>query len=112
VLGRPGQDLAMDGGVVEGVSAVDASLLTGESEPVGVGPGSSVVGGTVNAGGRLRVRATRVGADTQLAQISRLVEQAQNGKAAVQRLADRISAVFVPVVLAVAVITLVAWLVT
>src|SRR5215212_6134255 len=97
---RPGEKVATDGTVVEGSSAVDLSLLTGESVPVEVGPGDAVVGATVNAGGRLVVRASRVGADTQLAQMARLVEEAQNGKAAVQRLADRISGVFVPVVLA------------
>ena len=85
-------------------------MLTGESVPVEVGPGDVVAGGTVNAGGRLVVRATRVGADTQLAQMARLVEQAQAGKAPVQRLADRVSAVFVPVVIGLALLTLVAWL--
>ncbi|WP_433307810.1 heavy metal translocating P-type ATPase [Actinoplanes sp. CA-030573] len=107
---RPGEKLATDGVVVEGVSAVDQSLLTGESVPVEVRPGDRVTGATVNAGGRLTVRATRVGADTQLAQMARLVEEAQNGKAAVQRLADRISAVFVPAVIALAVATLGFWL--
>ena len=106
---RPGERLATDGEVVEGTSAVDASLLTGESVPVEVGPGDAVVGATVNAGGRLHVRATRVGADTQLAQMARLVEEAQDGKAQVQRLADRISGVFVPVVIALAVATLGFW---
>ena len=100
---RPGEKIAADGEVVEGSSAVDASMLTGESVPVEVGPGDAVAGGTVNAGGRLVVRATRVGAETQLAQMARLVEDAQNGKAEVQRLADRISGVFVPIVLALAV---------
>ena len=100
---RPGEKVATDGVVEEGASAVDASMLTGESVPVEVGPGDAVVGATVNAGGRLVVRATRVGADTQLAQMARLVEDAQNGKAEVQRLADRISGVFVPVVIALAV---------
>ena len=95
----PGEKVATDGVVVDGVSALDVSLLTGESVPVEVRPGDPVTGATVNAGGRLLVRATRVGADTQLAQMARLVEEAQDGKAAVQRLADRISAVFVPVVL-------------
>ncbi len=109
-LVRPGAKVATDGVVVEGVSALDVSLLTGESVPVEVRPGEPVTGATVNAGGRLLVRATRVGADTQLAQMARLVEEAQNGKAAVQRLADRISAVFVPVVLALAVGTLGFWL--
>jgi len=107
---RPGEKLATDGTVVEGTSAVDASLLTGESVPVEVGPGHDVVGATVNAGGRLVIAATRVGADTQLAQMARLVEDAQNGKAHVQRLADRISGVFVPVVLVLAVATLLFWL--
>ena len=107
---RPGEKVATDGRVVEGSSAVDASMLTGESVPVEVGPGDEVVGATVNAGGRLVVRATRVGVDTQLAQIARLVEVAQSGKAPVQRLADRVSAVFVPVVIALALATLVFWL--
>jgi Cu+-exporting ATPase len=99
---RPGEKVATDGVVTEGSSAVDASMLTGESVPVEVAPGDPVVGATVNAGGRLIVRATRVGADTQLAQMARLVVDAQSGKAPVQRLADRISAVFVPTVIAVA----------
>jgi Cu+-exporting ATPase len=107
---RPGEKLATDGQVVEGSSAIDASLLTGESVPVEVGTGDSVVGATVNAGGRLLVRATRVGGDTQLAQMARLVEDAQNGKAQVQLLADRISGIFVPIVLALAVGTLGFWL--
>ncbi|MEU3271986.1 heavy metal translocating P-type ATPase [Saccharomonospora sp. NPDC006951] len=107
---RPGEKIATDGVVVEGSSAVDASMLTGESVPVEVGPGDQVVGATVNSGGRLLVRATRVGADTQLSQMAKLVEQAQTGKAAVQRLADRISAVFVPIVIALAVGTLAYWL--
>jgi Cu+-exporting ATPase len=107
---RPGEKIATDGVVEEGTSAVDASMLTGESVPVEVAPGDTVVGATVNAGGRLVVRATRVGSDTQLAQMARLVEDAQNGKAAVQRLADRISGVFVPVVIALAVGTLGFWL--
>ncbi len=107
---RPGEKIATDGTVVEGSSAVDASLLTGESVPVEVGVGDAVTGATVNAGGRLLVRATRVGSDTQLAQMARLVEQAQTGKAPVQRLADRVSAVFVPVVIALAVATLGFWL--
>ena len=100
---RPGEKIATDGIVEEGNSAIDASLLTGEPVPVEVGPGDGVTGATVNAGGRLVVRATRVGADTQLAQMARLVTEAQNGKAPVQRLADRVSAVFVPVVIALAV---------
>ncbi|WP_428962396.1 heavy metal translocating P-type ATPase [Micromonospora fluostatini] len=107
---RPGEKIATDGVVDEGTSAVDASLLTGESVPVEVGPGDPVVGATVNAGGRLVVTATRIGADTQLAQMARLVEQAQSGKAAVQRLADRISGVFVPIVIALAAGTLGWWL--
>jgi P-type Cu+ transporter len=107
---RPGEKIATDGVVTEGSSAVDASLLTGESVPVEVGSGDPVTGATVNAGGRLLVEATRVGGDTQLAQMARLVEQAQSGKAAVQRLADRISAVFVPIVIALAVATLGYWL--
>ncbi|WP_448609314.1 heavy metal translocating P-type ATPase [Geodermatophilus sp. URMC 60] len=107
---RPGEKLAADGVVTEGASAVDASMLTGESVPVEVGPGDAVVGATVNAGGRLVVRATRVGSATQLAQMARLVEEAQNGKAEVQRLADRVSGVFVPVVLALAVATLGFWI--
>ena len=109
-LVRPGDKVATDGIVVDGVSALDVSLLTGESVPVEVRPGDPVTGATVNAGGRLLVRATRVGADTQLAQMARLVEEAQDGKAAVQRLADRISAVFVPVVLAISAGTLGYWL--
>lgn len=107
---RPGEKVATDGEVVEGSSAVDASMLTGESVPVEVRPGDAVVGATVNAGGRLVVHATRVGADTQLAQMARLVEDAQNGKAEVQRLADRISGVFVPIVIGLAVATLGFWL--
>ena len=107
---RPGEKIATDGVVEEGSSAVDASMLTGESVPVEVGVGDQVVGATVNAGGRIVVRATRVGADTQLAQMARLVEDAQNGKAQVQRLADRISGVFVPIVIALAVATLGFWL--
>ncbi|HWS35877.1 MAG TPA: copper-translocating P-type ATPase, partial [Actinoplanes sp.] len=106
---RPGEKIATDGVVEEGSSAVDRSLLTGESVPVEVGPGGDVTGGTVNAGGRLVVRATRVGADTQLARMAKLVEQAQTGKAEVQRLADRISGVFVPIVIALAVATLGWW---
>ncbi|GAA2718922.1 MULTISPECIES: heavy metal translocating P-type ATPase [Streptomyces] len=109
---RPGEKIATDGTVVEGGSAVDASLLTGESVPVEVGVGDTVTGATINAGGRLVVRATRVGADTQLARMARLVEDAQNGKAAAQRLADRISAVFVPAVIALALATLAYWLLT
>ncbi|GAA3443783.1 heavy metal translocating P-type ATPase [Planomonospora venezuelensis] len=109
-LVRPGEKIATDGVVEEGSSAVDASMLTGESVPVEVRPGDAVTGATVNAGGRLVVRATRVGADTQLAQMARLVEEAQNGKAQVQRLADRISGIFVPIVIALALATLGFWL--
>ncbi|MER5657184.1 heavy metal translocating P-type ATPase [Streptomyces sp. NPDC002131] len=107
---RPGEKIATDGTVVEGVSAVDASMLTGESVPVDVTVGAAVTGATVNAGGRLVVEATRIGADTQLARMARLVEDAQNGKAEVQRLADRISGVFVPVVLLIALGTFGAWI--
>ena len=107
---RPGEKIATDGLVIEGGSAVDAGMLTGESVPVEVGAGDAVVGATVHVGGRLVVRATRVGADTQLAQMARLVEEAQSGKAQVQRLADRISGVFVPIVITLAVATLGFWL--
>jgi Cu+-exporting ATPase len=107
---RPGETIATDGEVVDGTSAVDESLLTGESTPVEVRVGDAVTGATVNAGGRLVVRATRVGADTQLAKIGRLVAAAQSGKAPVQRLADRVSAVFVPAVLVLAALTFLAWL--
>jgi P-type Cu+ transporter len=107
---RPGEKVATDGVVEEGTSAIDASLLTGESVPVEVGPGDSVTGATVNAGGRLVVRATRVGADTALAHIARLVTNAQTGKAPVQRLADQVSAVFVPFVIALSVATLGFWI--
>ncbi|WP_340378951.1 heavy metal translocating P-type ATPase [Streptomyces sp. SS7] len=107
---RPGEKIATDGTVVEGVSAVDASMLTGESVPVDVGPGDAVTGATVNAGGRLVVEAARIGADTRLARMARLVEDAQNGKAEVQRLADRIAGVFVPVVLVLATATFGGWL--
>ncbi|MET9515419.1 heavy metal translocating P-type ATPase [Streptomyces sp. NPDC002994] len=109
-LVRPGEKIATDGTVVEGTSAVDAAMLTGESVPVEVAPGDSVTGATLNAGGRLVVQATRIGADTQLARMAKLVEDAQNGKAAAQRLADKISAVFVPVVIALALGTLGFWL--
>jgi Cu+-exporting ATPase len=108
---RPGEKIATDGIVEDGTSAVDASMLTGEPTPVDVASGDAVVGATINTSGRLVVRATRVGVDTQLAQLARLVEEAQHGKAPVQRLADRISAVFVPVVLVIALLTLGGWLV-
>jgi len=107
---RPGEKLATDGVVVEGRSAVDQSMLTGEPVPVDVGPGDEVAGATVNAAGRLVVRATRVGADTALAQITRLVADAQAGKAPIQRLADRVSAVFVPIVIGLSLVTLAGWL--
>ncbi|BAS11654.1 cation-transporting P-type ATPase A [Arthrobacter sp. Hiyo4] len=110
VVVRPGEKIATDGEVIDGVSAVDASLLTGESVPVEVEPGSKVTGATINTSGRLLVRATRVGAETTLAQMARLVSQAQTGKAPIARLADRISAVFVPIVLAIAVLTFALWL--
>ena len=108
---RPGEKIATDGTVHSGRSAIDRSLLTGESLPVEVGPGDEVAGATVNIGGRLEVVATKVGADTALAQISRLVSDAQNGKAPIQRLADRISAVFVPAVIGMALATLAGWLI-
>jgi Cu+-exporting ATPase len=111
-IARPGEKIATDGIVVDGSSAVDASMLTGEPVPVEVSIDDAVVGATTNVGGRLIVRATRVGADTQLAQMARLVEDAQNGKAPVQRLADRVSAIFVPVVMGLSLLTLIAWLVT
>ncbi|MFX4287935.1 heavy metal translocating P-type ATPase [Janibacter sp. G349] len=107
---RPGEKVATDGVITSGTSAIDASMLTGESVPVEVGEGDAVTGATVNEGGRLVVRATRVGSDTQLAQMARLVEDAQSGKAEVQRLADTVSGVFVPVAIAIAVATLGAWL--
>jgi P-type Cu+ transporter len=107
---RPGEKIATDGVVESGSSAVDTSMLTGEPVPAEVTAGDPVTGATVNVSGRLVVRATRVGADTQLAQIARLVEEAQHGKAAVQRLADRVSAVFVPVVIGIALLTLIVWL--
>jgi len=107
---RPGEKIATDGVVIAGHSAVDTSMLTGEPVPVEAGPGDTVTGGCVNVGGRLIVRATRVGAQTQLAQMARLVTQAQAGKAQAQRLADRVSAVFVPVVFAIAAVTLIGWL--
>jgi P-type Cu+ transporter len=111
VVVRPGGTIPADGVVVDGRSAVDASPVTGEPVPIEVGPGAAVVGGTVNTSGRLLIRATRVGADTTLARIGRLVTEAQSGKARVQRLADRVSAVFVPVVLALAVVTAAVWLI-
>ncbi|WP_370950215.1 heavy metal translocating P-type ATPase [Amycolatopsis sp. cg5] len=107
---RPGEKVATDGVIVRGVSSVDTSMVTGESAPVEVGEDDPVIGGTVNLGGRLVVRATKVGADTQLARMAKLVEQAQTGKAQVQRLADRVSAVFVPVVLGLSLLTLGGWL--
>jgi Cu+-exporting ATPase len=107
---RPGEKIATDGVVEEGDSAVDQSMLTGESVPVDVGPGADVAGATINTYGRLVVRATKVGADTALAQIARLVAEAQAGKAPIQRLVDRVSAVFVPIVIAIAVATLAGWL--
>src|SRR5439155_16546722 len=107
---RPGEKIATDGIVEEGLSAVDRSMLTGEPVPFEVAPGAEVAGGTINASGRLVVRATKVGSETALAQIARIVQEAQAGKAPVQRLADRISAVFVPVAFALAVATLAFWL--
>ena len=108
---RPGETVATDGVVVEGVSSIDASMITGESVPVDCRPGDAVTGGTLNANGRLLVRATRIGRDTVLAQMARLVERAQDGKAPVQRLADKVSSVFVPAVIVLSVVTLVGWLV-
>ncbi len=109
---RPGERIATDGVIVDGLSTLDTSAITGESLPAEVSPGDEVIGATVNLSGRLVVRASRVGADTQLAQIARLVSEAQNGKAAAQRLADRVSAVFVPIVLMLALATLLGWLAT
>ena len=108
---RPGEKVATDGVIVDGHSAIDASMLTGESVPVEAGPGDRATGGTVSTSGRLVVRATRVGSDTQLAQMAQMVEDAQSGKADVQRLADRISGVFVPIVIVLAIATLAAWLI-
>ncbi|WP_036531689.1 HAD-IC family P-type ATPase, partial [Nocardia cyriacigeorgica] len=107
---RPGEKIATDGVIIEGSSAVDASMLTGESVPVEVGTDDAVVGATVNVGGRIVVRATRIGSDTQLAQMAKLVEDAQTGKAQAQRLADKISGIFVPIVIALSVATLGFWL--
>ncbi|OLT40119.1 copper-translocating P-type ATPase [Serinicoccus sp. CNJ-927] len=107
---RPGEKIATDGTITFGSSAIDASMLTGESVPVEVGEGDNVTGATVNAGGRLVVRATRVGSDTQFAQMAKLVEDAQSGKAEIQRLADRVSGVFVPIAIAIAVASLGAWI--
>jgi Cu+-exporting ATPase len=109
---RPGEKIATDGVVVEGESAVDNSLLTGEPVPIDVGPGDLVIGATINAGGRLIVRATEVGAQTQLARIARMVERAQTGKAPVQRLADRVATIFVPIVIGLSLLTLAGWLIT
>ena len=106
---RPGEKIATDGLITAGTSAVDASMLTGEPVPVEVTEGDNVIGATVNAGGRLEVRATHIGADTQLAQMARLVSEAQSGKAEVQRLADRVSAVFVPIVMVLSLLTLLGW---
>lgn len=111
IVVRPGEKIATDGLIVEGTSAVDLSLLTGESVPVDVSPGDRVIGATVNLGGRLLVEVTRVGADTELARMGRLVEEAQSGKAQAQRLADRVSAIFVPIVIGLAIVTFVAWIV-
>ncbi len=107
---RPGEKVATDGVIVEGSSAIDASMVTGESVPAEVGPSDFIVGATVNVGGLLLVRATRVGSDTQLAQMARMVEEAQNGKADVQRLADKISGIFVPIVIGISLATLAFWL--
>jgi len=107
---RPGEKIATDGVVVEGASAIDQSMLTGEPVPVDVGPASDVVGATINTSGRLVVEATRVGSETALAQITRLVSEAQAGKAPIQRLVDRVSAVFVPIVIAISLATLAGWL--
>jgi Cu+-exporting ATPase len=107
---RPGERIATDGTITDGTSAIDTSVMTGEAVPVEVGPGDTVIGATVNVGGRLIVEATRVGHDTELARIGRLVVSAQTGKAEVQRLADRVSAVFVPIVMGLAVLTLIGWL--
>jgi len=107
---RPGEKIATDGIVVQGESAVDSSLLTGEPVPIDVGPGDEVIGATINVGGLLVIRATRVGADTQLARIAQMVERAQTGKAPVQRLADRVATIFVPIVIGLSLLTLGGWL--
>ncbi|GMA35404.1 hypothetical protein GCM10025876_16080 [Demequina litorisediminis] len=107
---RPGETIATDGRVIEGEASIDASLVTGESVPVRAAEGAEVVGGTIATDGALTVEATRVGAETMLSQIARMVDEAQSGRARVQRLADRISRVFVPVVIAVSALTLVVWL--
>ena len=112
IVVRPGERIATDGVVIDGASALDTSAMTGESVPADVSAGDSVLGGAVNTYGRILVRASRVGADTQLARMARMVSDAQNGKASIQRLADRVSAVFVPAVLVIAAITLAGWLVT
>ncbi|MGV1087480.1 MAG: heavy metal translocating P-type ATPase [Mycobacterium sp.] len=112
IVVRPGERVATDGVVIDGASALDASAMTGESVPVDVGPGDSVLGGAVNTYGRILVRASKVGADTQLARMARMVADAQGGKASIQRLADRVSAVFVPAVLIIAALTLAGWLLT
>ncbi len=111
VVVRPGERIPSDGTVREGSSAVDLSMLTGESVPVEVRPGDAVTGATINVGGRLVVTITRVGADTELARMGRLIEDAQTGKAEVQRLADRVSGVFVPIVIGLALLAFVGWLV-
>ena len=111
IVVRPGEKIAADGLVTDGASAVDLSMLTGESTPVEVGPGDRVVGATVNVGGRLIVEVTRVGSDTELSRIARMVEDAQNGKAQAQRLADRVSAIFVPVVIGLSLVAFAGWLI-
>jgi Cu+-exporting ATPase len=108
---RPGEKIATDGVIIEGLSAIDRSLVTGESMPIDVGPGEAVIGATINTTGRLLVRATRVGSDTQIAQMAQMVTAAQSGKAPVQRLADRVAAVFIPIVVVLAALTLAAWLI-
>jgi Cu+-exporting ATPase len=112
IVVRPGERVATDGVVVDGASALDSSAMTGESVPVDVRPGDEVLGGSVNTYGRILVRASKVGSDTQLARMARMVADAQSGKASIQRLADRVSAVFVPAVLVIAAVTLAAWLLT